>query len=68
MAVVKDGPAEHAEIKPGDLIYAIDGVPVLGVDDLLRLLNHERVSRDVRVSILRKGERRDRYVSPVERL
>lgn len=68
MAVLKGGPAERAEIKSGDLIIAIDGLPVLGVDDLLRLLNHERVNRDVRVSLLRKGERRDRYVSPVERL
>ena len=67
MAALKDGPAEAAEIKAGDLIIAIDDVPVLGVDDLLRLLNHERVNRPVRVGLLRKGERRDRYVTPVER-
>ncbi|MGH6854092.1 MAG: S1C family serine protease [Aestuariivirga sp.] len=67
MAVIKDGPAEAAEVKPGDLLIAIDGEPVQGVDDLLRLLDHDRVDRAVRVTLLRKGERRDRYVTPVER-
>ena len=51
----------------GDLLIAIDDAPVLGIDDLLRLLNHERVNQAVRVSLLRKGERRDRFIIPVER-
>lgn len=68
MALVKGGPAEAAEIKPGDLIIAIDDHAVQGIDDLLRLLNHERVQKDVKVTLLRRGERRERYVSPVERL
>ncbi len=67
MAVIKGGPAEAAEIKPGDLMIAIDGEPAEGIDDLLRLLNHDRVDRPVRVTLLRKGEMRDRYVTPVER-
>jgi hypothetical protein len=40
---------------------------VLGIDDLLRLLNHERLQVDVKVTLLRRGERRDRYVAAVER-
>ena len=67
MTAIADGPAHQAEIKSGDLIIAIDGEPVLGVDDLLRLLDHERVNTPVRVTLLRKGEMRDRYVTPVER-
>lgn len=67
MAVIKDGPAEVAEVKAGDLIIALDGEAVQGVDDLLRLLNHDRVNRPVRVTLLRKGEMRERYVTPVER-
>jgi S1-C subfamily serine protease len=67
MAVITGGPAEAAEIKPGDLMIAIDGEPAEGIDDLLRLLNHDRVDRPVRVTLLRKGEMRDRYVTPVER-
>jgi len=67
MAVTKEGPAEAAEVKPGDLVIAIDDEPVQGVDDMLRLLNHDRVNRPVRVTLLRRGERRDRYVTPIER-
>jgi S1-C subfamily serine protease len=67
LSVIKDGPAEAAGIQSGDLLIAIDGAPVLGIDDLLRLLNHERVAQSVKVSLLRKGERRDRFVLPVER-
>ena len=66
--VIKDGPAEAAGIQSGDLLIAIDDALVLGIDDLLRLLNHERVDQSVRVTLLRKGERRDRFVIPVERL
>ena len=48
-------------------MIALDDVPVQGIDDLLRLLNHERVNKDVKVTLLRKGERRDRYVTALER-
>lgn len=67
MKVSDGGPAALAEIRSGDLIIAIDGQPVLGVDDLLRLLNHERVNHEVKVTLLRKGERRERYVTAIER-
>lgn len=67
MAVQADGPAAAADIRPGDLIIALDDNAVLAVDDLLRLLNHERLNRDVKVSLLRRGERRDRYVAAAER-
>jgi S1-C subfamily serine protease len=67
MSVAKGGPAEQAGIASGDLLITLDDQPVLGIDDLLRLLNHERLSADVKVTLLRKGERRDRYVAAVER-
>jgi S1-C subfamily serine protease len=67
LKTIKDGPAEAAGLQSGDLLIAIDDAPVLGIDDLLRLLNHERVNQSVRVSLLRKGERRDRFIIPVER-
>jgi S1-C subfamily serine protease len=67
LKTIKDGPAEAAGLLSGDLLIAIDDAPVLGIDDLLRLLNHERVNQSVRVTLLRKGERRDRFVIPIER-
>ncbi len=66
MNVITGGPADHAGVKSGDLLIAIDDLPVLGVDDLLRFLNHERVQKDVKVTLLRRGERRDRYLAPEE--
>jgi S1-C subfamily serine protease len=66
MRVVPGGPAEHADIKSGDLLLAVDDIPVLGIDDLLRVLDHERVGKDVKITLLRKGERRECYVAPVE--
>ena len=48
MKVVEKSPADDGGIKSGDLIIAIDGHAVAGVDDLLRLLNHERVGHETR--------------------
>ena len=67
MSVQKGGPADHAEIKSGDLIVAIDDQAVLGIDDLLKLLNHERTNEVVKVKLLRRGEVRERHVLTVER-
>ncbi|WP_196504346.1 S1C family serine protease [Aestuariivirga litoralis] len=67
MNVIKDGPAAGADIRPGDLVIALDGQPVEGVDDLLRLLNHQRTRMEVKVSLLRRGERRERWVMTDER-
>ena len=66
-AVLKDGPASGADIKPGDLLIALDDLPVLGIDDLLKLLNHERSRAEVKVSLLRKGELRERWIFTAER-
>lgn len=67
MRVAPDGPAAEAGIRVGDLIVAIDGEAANGVDDLLRLLDQERVGTSMRIGILRRGEFRERYVVPVER-
>jgi len=66
-AVTKGGPAAEAEIMPGDLIIALDDQPVLGVDDMLRFLTHDKVREEVKVTLLRRGERRERRVFAVER-
>ncbi|MFO1122720.1 MAG: trypsin-like peptidase domain-containing protein [Hyphomicrobiales bacterium] len=67
LSALKGGPAAEAGLQSGDLLIAIDDQPVLGIDDMLRLLNHERVNVPVKVTLLRKGERRDRYATPLER-
>jgi S1-C subfamily serine protease len=67
MKVLRGSPAEHAELKPGDLIIALNDRAVLGIDDLLKYLNHDAVNKDVKITILRRGERRERYAAAVER-
>jgi S1-C subfamily serine protease len=68
MRVAEKSPADEGGLKSGDLIVAIDSEPVTGIDDLLRLLNHERVGRGVKITMLRRGETRERFVIPTERL
>ncbi len=67
MRVLENGPAAKADIRPGDLIIALDDQPVPGVDRMLHLLNHEKVRNEVKVTLLRRGERRDRRVFAMER-
>lgn len=61
------GPAAAAGITEGDVLIAVDGVPVSGVDDLHRSLTGERAGREVHVEILRGGVRRTVEVEPAER-
>ncbi|MFO1034941.1 MAG: trypsin-like peptidase domain-containing protein [Hyphomicrobiales bacterium] len=67
MKVLPKGPADQADIRSGDLVIALDDRPVLGIDDMLRLLSHERVRQEVKVTLLRKGEVRERRVFAEER-
>jgi len=67
MRTLSDSPAEAAGLQAGDLVIAVDGVPVLGIDDLLRVLDHERIGRSVPVVALRRGERLQTTLVPVER-
>src|SRR3954470_5882702 len=64
--VVGESPAARAGLRAEDLIVAVDGVPVRGVDDLQRLLDADRIGADVALSVVRAGERRDVAIRPVE--
>ena len=50
-----------------DIVVRLDGVPVTGVDDMIRLLNAERIGRDVTFDVLRRGQLRSCDVRPGER-
>jgi len=66
-AVETGGPASAAGFLRQDIVVALDGVPVTGVDDLIRLLNAERIGRSVTVRVLRLGKLRDIALTPEER-
>ncbi|MFZ4409530.1 MAG: S1C family serine protease [Paracraurococcus sp.] len=66
-AVQPGGPAARAGIERGDLLLTFDGVPVTGVDALLRWLTAERVGEAAAVLLLRRGDPRRLRVVPAER-
>jgi len=50
-----DGPAKESDLMVGDVIVALDGEPVSGVDALHRLLTEDRVGRPVALTVLRRA-------------
>ena len=59
--MIGGSPAARAGLRAEDLIVAIDGVPVRGVDDLQRLLGEERIGVGVaRASSARASRARSR--------
>jgi len=66
-SVSPDGSASAGGLLRQDLVVALDGRPVTGVDDLIRLLDADRIGRAVTIDVLRLGRPRSFIVTPVER-
>ncbi len=66
-ALEPKGPAAQAGLMSLDTIVRADGEPVTGVDDLIRLLNAERIGKRVAIDVLRRGSLRTFEVTPLER-
>jgi S1-C subfamily serine protease len=62
--VEPNGPAAAAGLQVGDVIVMFDGVPVVGVDDLHRLLRGERAGQNVPCDVLRAGRLERLTVTP----
>ena len=66
LAVPDGSPAQKAKLEQYDIIVALDGEPVAGVDDLHRLLTHARVGVNTQLTILRRSERLELNILPRE--
>jgi S1-C subfamily serine protease len=63
----QNGPASEAGLLSHDLVVRLDGEPVSGVDDLVRLLDRNRIGKRVTMDVLRLGRLRSFEVVPAER-
>jgi S1-C subfamily serine protease len=59
-------PGRKAGLRAGDVIIALDGKPVAGVDDLHRLLTDARVGVSSTLTVLRYTEKLELKVVPEE--
>jgi len=64
--VVEGSPAAKAGLSAEDLIVAVNGVAVAGVDDLQRLMAGELIGRAVHIQVMRQGSELDVEVVPDE--
>ena len=64
--VVADSPASRAGLRAEDLIVAVDGSPVEGVDDLMRVMSGDLIGAPVRLDVIREGAPCSVDVVPVE--
>ena len=63
-----DGPAGRAGLMSHDLVVRLDGEPVTGIDDMIRLLDRNRIGKRVTIEVLRLGRLREFEVVPAERV
>jgi serine protease Do len=64
--VAEGSPAAYAGLRPEDLIVALDGVVVEGVDDLQRLMVGELIGSTATATVIRSGEELQLPLRPVE--
>ena len=65
--VENDGPASAAGLLPGDVVVRLDGVDINGVDDLIRVLDRDRIDKASELEVLRRAQLRVLNIRPIER-
>ena len=64
----QNGPASQAGLLSHDLVMRLDGEPVTGIDDMIRLLDRNRIGKRVTIEVLRLGRLRAFELTPIERV
>lgn len=63
----KESPAKKAGLQEGDTIVSFAGEKVEGIDELHRLLSEERVGIAQTITVIRRTEKLDFEITPLER-
>ena len=66
LSVEENSPAKRAGLRDGDIIVAMEGKPVAGVDDLHRVLTDVRVSVTCSLAVLRRTDKLELKIVPEE--
>ena len=66
LSVEENSPAQRAGIRDGDVIVALEGHPVAGVDDLHRVLTDVRAGASCKLTVLRHTEKLELTIVPEE--
>jgi S1-C subfamily serine protease len=66
LGVEENSPARRAGLREGDIIVALEGQPLAGVDDLHRMLTDVRVGVNCALTVLRWTEKLELKVVPEE--
>lgn len=66
-AVEAGGPAALAGLRERDIVLSLDGAPVTGADDLIRLLGGERIGQPVELTVISNAMLKRVSVTPNER-
>jgi len=61
-----NSPAAKSLLREGDIIVALDGHDVAGIDQLHRLLTEERIGKEATLTVIRRTEKLEIRVTPGE--
>ncbi|PVG80666.1 peptidase S1 [Nocardioides gansuensis] len=64
--VVEESPAQHSGLRAGDLVLAVDGVPLGDAQSLQRRLFSEAIGERMEITVLRNGALVDAVAVPTE--
>ncbi|HLX75768.1 MAG TPA: PDZ domain-containing protein, partial [Terriglobales bacterium] len=66
VSVENGSPAEKAGVRQSDLVVAMDGKRIAGVDDLHRLLTEAQVGAGAHLTVIRGPQKLDLAIVPEE--
>jgi S1-C subfamily serine protease len=66
VTIEPESPAAKSLLREGDIIVAIDGHDVSGIDQLHRVLTEERINKQTPVTVIRRTEKLEVAVTPGE--